>query len=151
MVIRKMQTEDIDVIAEFEREISIISFGDEAIIDLDFHRRKLEKSMTKEIEGMMVLQIDGKIAGWLWMTPRTNFVSNEKYVNFKSFYIVEEYRGTDFVNEFIEEGIKFCKDKGVKTIVNKVHVKNLAARVLWKNCGFEATHLTMEYRFNDKE
>ncbi len=151
MSIRKMQEKDIEIIAEYEKEISIISFGDEAITELDFHARKLLKSMDKEIDGMMVLEVDGKIVGWLWMTPRINSVSNEKYINFKSFYIDENYRGTDYVNEFIEAGMKFCKDVGARTIMSKVHVKNFPARVLWKNYGFEPTHLTLEYRFDDKE
>jgi hypothetical protein len=43
------------------------------------------------------------------MTPRINSVSNEKYINFKSFYIVENYRGTDSVNEFIEAGNEFLQ------------------------------------------
>ena len=35
--IRKAESRDIPQIAEFEKEISIISFGDEAIVDLAFH------------------------------------------------------------------------------------------------------------------
>lgn len=151
MIIRKIQTKDIGTIAEFEKEISIISFGDEAITELDFHEEKLRKAMTKEIDGMMILEIDGKIAGWLWMTPRTNSVSNEKYINFKSFYIVENFRGTDSVNKLVDAGMKFSRDVGARTIISKVHVKNFPARVLWKNYGFEPTHLTLEYRFDDKE
>ncbi|TYQ14597.1 UNVERIFIED_CONTAM: ribosomal protein S18 acetylase RimI-like enzyme [Acetivibrio alkalicellulosi] len=151
MIIRKIQEKDINLIAEMEREISIISFGDEAITELDFHIRKLQKAMPKEVNGMMVLEIEKQIVGWMWMTPRINSVSNEKYVNFKSFYIAEKYRGTDYVNKFVEAGMKYCRDENVKTIICKLNVNNLPARILWKSFGFEPTHLTMEYKFDGRE
>jgi RimJ/RimL family protein N-acetyltransferase len=47
--------------------------------------------------------------------------------------------------------MNFCRDVGARTITSKVHVKNFPARVLWKNYGFEPTHLTLEYKFDDRE
>lgn len=70
MIIRQIEAHDLTEIAKWEREISKISFGEEAITDLAFHLRKLEKAMIRERSGMMVLDIDGCAAGWMWMSFR---------------------------------------------------------------------------------
>ena len=51
MKIRPITTQDVPTIAEYEKEISLISFGDEAITDLVFHQQKLTKAMPKEDDG----------------------------------------------------------------------------------------------------
>ncbi|MGE5559179.1 MAG: N-acetyltransferase family protein [Bacillota bacterium] len=144
MKIRTVKQEDFPVLAAYEMEIAEISFGDEAVTDPDFHLRKLEKALPKEKNGMMVLEADGKPAGWLWMTPRTNSVSGETYVNFKSFYIEEGLRGTEWPEKLLKSGLEYCRAAGAERIIGKVHVKNLPMRALYKKCGFEPTHMTME-------
>jgi len=146
--IRTIEPQDFPVIAEFEKEISIISFGLEAITDLDFYKKKLAHSYKKEKDGMIVLICNDEIVGWICMAIKTNFITNEKYANFKSFYIKENYRGAEYSNLLMESGLDFCRQSGVKKIVGKVHIKNLAMRALYKNFNFEPTHITMEYMFN---
>lgn len=143
--IRQIELDDIAVIAEFERDISVISFGEEAITDPRFHARKLEKALHYEKKGMLVLEVDGKVAGWMWITPRENSITKQMYANFKSFYIAEPYRGTAYVDELFEAGMAYCKKEGTERIIGKVHVSNLPMRLLYKNHGFAPTHLTMEW------
>lgn len=85
MIIRQIEAHDLTEIAKWEREISKISFGEEAITDLAFHLRKLEKAMIRERSGMMVLDIDGCAAGWMWMSFRVNSVTQDAYLQFRSF------------------------------------------------------------------
>lgn len=85
-------------VAQYEKEISIISFGADAITDLEFHKKELMNSLIKEKDGMLVLEGNNEICGWLWMAVKTNSSTTEKYVNFKSFYIKENYRGTEYAN-----------------------------------------------------
>lgn len=47
MPIRQIEPDDIAVIAQFETDISVISFGEDAITDPRFHVRKLEKSASR--------------------------------------------------------------------------------------------------------
>nr|WP_150959480.1 GNAT family N-acetyltransferase [Aneurinibacillus sp. XH2] len=145
MKIRTIQESDLEIIAEYEKEISVISFGSEAVTDLEFHRRKLAKAIPQEQQGMLVAEMEGQSAGWLWMTPKVNFVTKEKYIMFKSFYIAEPYRGSACAEALLDAGMRFCREQGAKRIVGHVHVSNLPMRVLYKNYGFEPTHLTMEY------
>ena len=145
MIIRQIEARDLTEIAKWEREISKISFGEEAIMDLSFHLHKLEKAMIRERSGMLVLDIDGCAAGWMWMGFRENSVTQETYMQFRSFYISGPFRGTAAVVKLFEAGISFAKQKGVQRIVGHVHVHNLAMRTLYKKYGFMPTHLTMEY------
>jgi L-amino acid N-acyltransferase YncA len=147
MKIRTIEPEDVPVLAEYESEISLISFQEEAITDPEFHQQKILKAIPKEKEGMLVLDNDGEICGWLWMAMKTNSLTGEKYVNFRSFYIKEAYRGSEFVGQLLEKGINDCLKLGAKSIVGKVHAKNLPMRALYKSHGFEPTHLTMELKF----
>ncbi|MCP3774102.1 hypothetical protein NLX71_12390 [Paenibacillus sp. MZ04-78.2] len=48
MNIRPIKREDLAQVAEFEKEISVISFGGEAVTVLEFHQRKLEKAIPRE-------------------------------------------------------------------------------------------------------
>ena len=146
MKIRIIEPGDAPVLAEFESEISRISFQEEAITDLEFHRQKILKAIPKEREGMLVLDNHGEICGWLWMAMKTNSLTGEKYVNFRSFYIKESYRGTEYVDQLLEKGINDCREMGAGSIVGKVHAQNLPMRVLYKNHGFQPTHLTMELK-----
>jgi L-amino acid N-acyltransferase YncA len=147
MKIRIIEPGDVPVLAKYECEISLISFQEEAITDLEFHQQKILKAIPKEREGMLVLDNGGEICGWLWMALKTNSLTNEKYVNFKSFYIKEAYRGSEYVDQLLEKGIHDCRKMGANSIVGKVHAKNLPMRILYKNHGFEPTHLTMELKF----
>jgi len=145
VIIRQIEVRDLCDVAKWEREISKISFGDEAITDLAFHLQKLEKAMTRERSGMLVLDIEGYARGWMWMGSRVNSITQETYIQFRSFYISEPFRGTAGVDMLFEAGISFAKQKGAQRIVGHVHVHNLPMRILYKKYGFIPTHLTMEY------
>ena len=145
-VIRNITAEDLNIVAEMEIRISKISFQEEAIVDKDFHIRKLRKSMDKDSSGMLVYERQGQVLGWLWMEIKSNFMTDEKYVNFKSFCVDDEIKGEREVEDLLAYGVAYAKKRKAKYIVGKVHVSNLAMRALYKNCGFAPTHLTMEMK-----
>lgn len=145
MKIRPIRESDIPIVARFEQEIAMISFGEEAIDDHEFHVRKLTKALPKEGKGMLVLEARNTVVGWLWMAAKTNYLSKEKYVFFKSLYLEEPFRGTAYAKALMDAGMAFCRKQGAKKITGKVHVRNLAMQIMYKNYGFQPTHLTMEY------
>jgi len=151
MIIRQIESRDLQEIANWEREIAMISFGEEAITELAFHSRKLEKAMQRERSGMMVLEIDGCIEGWMWMSTRVNSITQDAYMQFRSFYIRESFRGMPSVDALFEAGMQLAKNEGIRSIVGHVHVHNLPMRALYKKYGFAPTHLTMEFRPSSKE
>jgi L-amino acid N-acyltransferase YncA len=149
MKIRTIEERDIPAVAEFERDIAVVSFRESAMTDLSFHQKKLGKALDRESEGMLVLEEDGQIAGWLWMTVQTNSVSNEKYINFKSFYMNPHPKEADLTGALMQAGMDFAARKGVDKIVGKVFAGNLPMRMVYKRFGFKPAHITMEYDAKD--
>lgn len=151
MEIRSIQESDVEKIAVYKVEISKISFGTDAITDIEFHKKKILKAMLIEKEGMLVLHDKNIICGWLWMSNKTNYLSRDNYINFKSFYIEEKYRGEKYTNFLLEKGIEFAYEKKAKYIVGKVNINNMPMRIVYKKFGFSATHLTMELKLGNLE
>src|SRR5580693_4301182 len=46
VVLRRLEPEDVPVIAQFEREIAEISFPEDPVTDLAFYERKLNQAVT---------------------------------------------------------------------------------------------------------
>lgn len=72
-----------------------------------------------------------------------NSVTQDAYLQFRSFYINEPFRGTAGAEALFEAGILYAKQQEARRIVGHVH--NIPMRALYKKYGFTSTHLTMEY------
>jgi GNAT superfamily N-acetyltransferase len=147
--IRQATAADLPTIVEFEVEIARISFPENPVTDPDVHHKKLAKALQKEPDGMFVMEVEGQIVGWLWITMNTNFVTGERYATFRSLALSPGWRGRQNARSFVEFGIDYCRQRGANWITGKVHVNNLPMRVLYRDTGFHAKHLTMEFRLDD--
>ena len=86
-LIRRAAESDLDAIASFEVGIALASFGDEAITDAAFHRRRVAGALGKPGEVTLVAAAADDPAeplGWAWMSARTNSLTGERYGNFRS-------------------------------------------------------------------
>src|SRR5438477_13163431 len=85
-IVRHPEAGDLDALAQFEIDIARISFPDDPVIDPEVHRKKLRKALERDREGMFVaVQPDtGKVVGWPWVALNTNFLTGDKYANFRS-------------------------------------------------------------------
>ena len=149
MSIRQATTADLLALANFEVEIARISFPENPVTDPAVHHKKLRKALEKEPDGMFVLEVEGQIAGWLWITMNKNFVTGERYATFRSLALNPEWRGQETARSLVEFGVDYSRQRGAKWITGKVHVDNLPMRVLYRDIGFQAKHLTMEFRWED--
>lgn len=147
MRIRQATSADLPAIVPFEIEIARISFPEDPVTDPDVHQKKLRKAMKKEPDGMFVAETEERIVGWLWITINTNFTTGERYANFRSLALDPEWRGQEAARSLVEFGIDYCRQRGAGWITGKVHVDNLPMRVLYRETGFHAKHLTMEFRW----
>lgn len=143
-MIRQITESDFYEIAQMEIEISKISFGNEAITDREFHKRKIADAFYKDKKGMFVMATDEKVVGWLWMDKKSNYLTKETYVNFRSFYIDADFRGSEAADSLMNVGLDYARSIKAKHIIGKVHVDNLPMRAVYKNHGFQSTHITME-------
>ncbi len=142
--IRCATPNDVETLITMEIEIARISFGEDAITDRAFHAKKLLAAIEKHPLANFVIARGDAVLGWLWMDEKKDFVTNDRYVNLRSFYASEELRGQSIVTELLNRGLAYAQEIGAKRIVGKVHAGNLPMRITFKNAGFRPTHLTVE-------
>ncbi len=148
-LIRPASEADLAAIAAFEVDIARASFGDEAITDAAFHRRRVAGALAKAGEIALIAVAAGASdipVGWAWMSERTNSLTGERYGNFRSLAVAAgDARGP--VGELLMTAILSAADEaGFTHLSGKVNAANLGMRALYRAFGFTATHLTMEKR-----
>ncbi|MHB1430640.1 MAG: GNAT family N-acetyltransferase [Streptosporangiaceae bacterium] len=147
--IRPAGPDDLEAIAEFEVTIARVSFGDEAITDPAFHRRRVAGSLGKPGEiALVAIAADrpGEPLGWAWMSARTNSLTGARYGNFRSL-AVAEVADRGLLGEMLMTAVLVAAERGGFThLTGKVHAGNLGMRALYRAFGFTATHITMEKR-----
>jgi ribosomal protein S18 acetylase RimI-like enzyme len=148
-LIRPATEDDLDALAAFEVEIAVVSFGDEAIVDPAFHRKRIAGALGKPGE-ITLVAVAGEPAdaplGWAWMSARTNSLTGERYGNFRSLAVADvPDRGA--IGELLMTAIlDQAAEAGLAHLSGKVNAANLGMRALYRAFGFTATHLTMEKR-----
>jgi ribosomal protein S18 acetylase RimI-like enzyme len=149
-LVRAATGADLDAIVAFEIDIARVSFGDEAITDPALHRKRVSGALGKPGEVTLVATAGpgpgGEVAGWAWMSARTNSLTGERYGNFRSLAAADTPdRGQ--VGELLLAAVVAAADQaGLRQLTGKVHAANLGMRMLYRKFGFEAAHLTMERR-----
>jgi L-amino acid N-acyltransferase YncA len=148
-LVRAADDGDLDAIAAFEVEIARVSFGDEAITDPAFHRRRVAGALGKpgEIALVAVAAADPRTPlGWAWMSGRTNSLTGERYGNFRSLAAGDGPDRGAIGELLMAEILRAADSAGFSHLSGKVNAANLGMRALYRAFGFTATHLTMEKR-----
>jgi GNAT superfamily N-acetyltransferase len=154
-LVRPARDGDLDVIAGFEIDIARASFGDEAIEDPALHRKRVAGALGKPGEVTLVAVAvqdgeadgsDGAPVGWAWLSGRTNSLTGARYGNFRSL-ATADIPGRGIVAELLMAAVvQAAAQAGYTHLTGKTHARNLGMRALYRKFGFEATHLTMEWR-----
>jgi GNAT superfamily N-acetyltransferase len=156
-LVRAAREDDLDAIVGFEVDIAVVSFGAEAVTDRSLHRKRVLGALGKPGEVTLVAVPSAApagvasaappwVAGWAWMSARTNSLTGERYGNFRSLAAADgPDRGQ--VGELLLAAVLAAADEaGLQQLTGKVHAANLGMRMLYRKFGFEAAHLTMERR-----
>ena len=154
-LIRPARDSDLDVIAGFEIDIARASFGDEAIEDAALHRKRVAAALGKpgevtlvavDVKGGGEAGGEGVPVGWAWLSGRTNSLTGARYGNFRSL-ATADVPGRGTVGELLMAAVvQAATEAGYTHLTGKTHARNLGMRALYRKFGFEATHLTMEWR-----
>ena len=148
-LIRPARDSDLDVIAGFEIDIARASFGDEAIEDAALHRKRVAAALGKPGEVTLVAAVvggNGAPVGWAWLSGRTNSLTGARYGNFRSL-AAADVPGRGTIAELLMAAVvQAAAQAGYTHLTGKTHTSNLGMRALYRKFGFEATHLTMEWR-----
>jgi ribosomal protein S18 acetylase RimI-like enzyme len=150
---RLAREDDLPVLAVFERELARLAFPDDPITDLSYHEAKLRRALRTEPEGLVVLTADDDhdVVGYLWVTGRTTLATGERYGVVRSLYIRHDLRRQGLATALGRYGLRYFAARGVTRIVAKLHVDNEAAQRTLERLGFEALHLTLEWRAGQEE
>jgi RimJ/RimL family protein N-acetyltransferase len=161
-LVRPAREADLDAIAAFEIDIARASFGAEAIEDPALHRKRVAAALGKPGEVTLVavaVKGDGEggpgrcaggggtvPVGWAWLSGRTNSLTGARYGNFRSL-ATADVPGRGAVAELLMTAVlRAAGEAGYTHLTGKTHASNLGMRALYRKYGFEATHLTMEWR-----
>ena len=163
-LIRPAREGDLDVLAGFEIDIARASFGDEAIEDAALHRKRVAAALGRPGEVTLVAVAvqgdgdrdamkgegeaggEGAPVGWAWLSGRTNSLTGARYGNFRSL-ATADVPGRGTVAELLMAAVvQAAAQAGYTHLTGKTHARNLGMRALYRKFGFEATHLTMEWR-----
>jgi len=148
-LIRQATKDDLEALVGYEIEIAVISFADEAITDPALHRKRVAGALGKPGEITLVAAARQEPAvplGWAWLSARTNSLTGDRYGNFRSL-AVSEVPDRSLIAELLMAAVLAAADEtGMTQLTGKVHAGNLGMRALYRKFGFEAAHLTMEWR-----
>jgi ribosomal protein S18 acetylase RimI-like enzyme len=147
--VRRAVAADLDQLAEFEVAIAEISFGEDAVTDPAVHRARLAEALHDDPDGMFVAAApDGRLLGWLWFAAKTNFVTGQRYANFRSFAVAPVAERDDVAQALFAHGLRYARANELTEIIGRVHVGNQAMRLLYRKNGFTPVYLTMRQRLD---
>jgi L-amino acid N-acyltransferase YncA len=144
LAIRELRAEDVDAVARFEAEIAVRSFADEAVTDLDHYRKKVGKLVRYGDDWTRVLVVGGEIRGWAWVAARRNFITNDLYADFRSFYVDGAAAGPAAAVALFRAVLAHCEAEGFVRIVGRTASTNEAMRALYELAGFAERHVVYE-------
>jgi len=147
--VRPARPTDIPDIIRFEQMIALASFGEDAVTDEGILHQRAAKALERDPEGTLVaVDEQGVVVGWLWMSVNTNFVTHEVYANFRSLAVDDLAARYEVGRQLVRAGLDFAAQHKVREVVAKVNATNVGMRVLYREIGFEPTHLSMRMRFD---
>lgn len=144
VTIRPLRQGDVDAVAAFEAEIAVRSFADEAVTDLDHYRKKIGKLVRYGDDWTRVAERRGTVCGWAWVASRRNFITNDLYADFRSFYVDGRRAGPAAAVMLLRAVLKHCEAEGFTRIVGRTASSNAAMRSLYELAGFSERHVVYE-------
>ena len=148
-LVRPARDGDLDAITGFEIGIARASFGAEAIEDPALHRKRVAGALGKpgEVTLVAVAALAGDVpVGWAWLSGRTNSLTGERYGNFRSLATADVPGRAAVADLLMAAVLRAARAAGYTHLTGKTHARNLGMRALYRKFGFEAAHLTMEWR-----
>ena len=143
LTVRPAAAGDLDALVAYEIDIARVSIGDDAVTDPQLHRRRVSGSLGKPDEVTLVAEVDGAVAGWVWLSGRTNSLTGDRYGNFRSLATSDVPGRGAIAESLLAAALAAARERGVSEVVGKVHIGNVGMRAVYAKFGFAAEHLSM--------
>jgi RimJ/RimL family protein N-acetyltransferase len=142
--LRPLKTEDIEIVASFERDIAKISFPDDPITDLGFYMKKVGKLVDDRNAATFVAEDDSGVVGWAYVSKRQNFITKESYADFHSIFVSPSQRGTGTADRLAEAVFDFCRRQKLDRVVFRTRATNEPMKAVLARVGFVPTQIFYE-------
>ena len=142
---RGFEWDDFPVVLDFEREIARKSFPEAPILDLEYHRGKLETAMKREPRGLKVAVWENEIVGWLWLRTERDRTTNERFGYVKSIVVTPKYRHQGVGRKLVDAAKRYFSSRGIGRMDLIVSASNPAG-MFFEETGFQSQYTTMRIR-----
>ena len=142
--LRPLKTEDIEIVASFERDIAKISFPDDPVTDLAFYMKKVGKLVDDRNAATFVAEDDSGVVGWAYVSKRQNFITKEIYADFHSIFVSPSQRGTGTADRLAEAVFDFCRNQKLDRVVFRTRATNEPMKAVLARVGFVPTQILYE-------
>jgi RimJ/RimL family protein N-acetyltransferase len=142
--LRPLKTEDIEIVASFERDIAKISFPDDPVTDLAFYMKKVGKLVDDRNAATFVAEDDSGVVGWAYVSKRQNFITKETYADFHSIFVSPSQRGTGTADRLAEAVFDFCRNQKLDRVVFRTRATNEPMKAVLARVGFVPTQIFYE-------
>ena len=142
--LRPLRTEDIEIVASFERDIAKISFPDDPVTDLAFYMKKVGKLVDDRNAATFVAEDDSGVVGWAYVSKRQNFITKETYADFHSIFVSPSQRGTGTADRLAEAVFDFCRKQKLDRVVFRTRATNEPMKAVLARVGFVPTQIFYE-------
>ena len=142
--LRPLKTEDIEIVASFERDIAKVSFPDDPITDLGFYMKKVGKLVDDRNAATFVAEDDSGVVGWAYVSKRQNFITKEAYADFHSIFVSPSQRGTGTADRLAEAVFDFCRRQKLDRVVFRTRATNEPMKAVLARVGFVPAQIFYE-------
>jgi RimJ/RimL family protein N-acetyltransferase len=142
--LRPLKTEDIEIVASFERDIAKISFPDDPVTDLAFYMKKVGKLVDDRNAATFVAEDDSGVVGWAYVSKRQNFITKETYADFHSIFVSPSQRGTGTADRLAEAVFDFCRKQKLDRVVFRTRATNEPMKAVLARVGFVPAQILYE-------
>src|SRR5204863_6863923 len=148
--LRSLKTEDIEIVASFERDIAKVSFPDDPITDLGFYMKKVGKLVDDRNAATFVAEDDTGVVGWAYVSKRQNFITKETYADFHSIFVSPSQRGTGTVSKLCQAVFDYCASQKLDRVVFRTRATNEPMKAVLARVGFVPTQIFYERQITEK-
>lgn len=134
--IRKMDLSDIPYVYKEELKIFGKSLGEKTLYN---------EVIYNDMSRYFIALVDGKRAGYVgsWLT-----MPNAEILNL---FVSEEYRGLRLGKLLMADVFEVCKEEKIEMLTLEVRVSNTYAINMYKDLGFEVSHVRKNYYGNNED
>ena len=134
--VRKMDLSDISYVYNEELKIFGKSLGEKTL-----YNEVLYNDMSK----YFIALVDGRRAGYVgsWLT-----IPNAEILNL---FVSEQYRGIGIGKKLVSNVFEVCKEQNIQMVTLEVRLSNTYAIDMYKDLGFEVSHVRKNYYGNNED